>query len=55
MMQEVEALKTIQEFVCSYFFEEQFTLSYANKYLVLTSCICYNKTGCLKLYFQKNV
>lgn len=28
MMQEVEALKTIQEFVCSYFFEEQFTLSY---------------------------
>ena len=28
MMQEVEVLKTIPELVCSYFSEEQFTLSY---------------------------
>lgn len=27
MMQEVEVLKTIPELVCSYFSEEQFTLS----------------------------
>lgn len=29
MMQEVEVLKTIPELVCSYFSEEQFTLSYS--------------------------
>lgn len=29
MMQEVEVLKTIPELVCSYFSEEQFTLSAA--------------------------
>lgn len=28
MMQEAEVLKTIPELVCSYFSEEQFTLSY---------------------------
>ena len=28
MMQEVEVLKTIQELICSFFSEEQFTLSY---------------------------
>lgn len=28
MMQEVEVLKTIPELVCSYFSEEQFTLSF---------------------------
>ena len=28
MMQEVEVLKTIPELVCSYFSEEQFTLSW---------------------------
>ncbi len=27
MMQEVEVLKTIQELICSFFSEEQFTLS----------------------------
>ena len=27
MMQEVEILKTIQELICSFFSEEQFTLS----------------------------
>ena len=32
MMQEVEVLKTIPELVCSYFSEEQFTLS---KHLVI--------------------
>ena len=29
MMQEVEVLKTIQELICSFFSEEQFTLSCA--------------------------
>ena len=55
MMQEVEVLKTIPELVCSYFSEEQFTLSYDNKYLVLNGCICYNRIGCLELYCQKNI
>ena len=31
MMQEVEVLKTIPELVCSYFSEEQFTLSAARE------------------------
>lgn len=35
MMQEVEVLKTIPELVCSYFSEEQFTLSYVNAALTL--------------------
>ena len=35
MMQEVEVLKTIPELVCSYFSEEQFTLSWAFRYLIL--------------------
>lgn len=30
MMQEVEVLKTIQELICSFFSEEQFTLSTEN-------------------------
>lgn len=30
MMQEVEVLKTIPELVCSYFSEEQFTLSFVS-------------------------
>lgn len=30
MMQEVEVLKTIQELICSFFSEEQFTLSNEN-------------------------
>lgn len=33
MMQEVEVLKTIQELICSFFSEEQFTLSYHKKHL----------------------
>ena len=33
MMQEVEVLKTIPELVCSYFSEEQFTLSLDADYL----------------------
>ena len=28
MMQEVEVLKTIQELICSFFSEDQFTLSF---------------------------
>ena len=32
MMQEVEVLKTIPELVCSYFSEEQFTLSKSIKW-----------------------
>lgn len=34
MMQEVEVLKTIPELVCSYFSEEQFTLSHVKNYLL---------------------
>lgn len=33
MMQEVEVLKTIQELICSFFSEEQFTLS------LVTDCL----------------
>jgi hypothetical protein len=33
MMQEVEVLKTIQELICSFFSEEQFTLSKSIVYL----------------------
>lgn len=33
MMQEVEVLKTIQELICSFFSEEQFTLSDDNLWL----------------------
>lgn len=36
MMQEVEVLKTIPELVCSYFSEEQFTLSKALALLFLS-------------------
>ena len=32
MMQEIEVLKTILELVCSYFSEEQFTLSHLKKH-----------------------
>lgn len=32
MMQEVEVLKTIQELICSFFSEEQFTLSISRKH-----------------------
>ena len=35
MMQEVEVLKTIPELVCSYFSEEQFTLSYVYLHFTL--------------------
>ena len=35
MMQEVEVLKTIQELICSFFSEEQFTLSEETRYIVL--------------------
>ena len=35
MMQEVEVLKTIQELICSFFSEEQFTLS--SQIFVLTT------------------
>ena len=39
MMQEVEVLKTIQELICSFFSEEQFTLSNAkNKLLCAEVC-----------------
>ena len=34
MMQEVEVLKTIQELICSFFSEEQFTLSYDSNIVV---------------------
>lgn len=37
MMQEVEVLKTIQELICSFFSEEQFTLSLKKKHLQISS------------------
>ena len=37
MMQEVEVLKTIQELICSFFSEEQFTLS------IIGKCLCRRK------------
>lgn len=49
MMQEVEVLKTIQELICSFFSEEQFTLSFilwglifilVSVILVSTNLIC---------------
>ena len=42
MMQEVEVLKTIQELICSFFSEEQFTLS------ILTYKIDKNQESCYK-------
>lgn len=38
MMQEVEVLKTIQELICSFFSEEQFTLSLSSNALSYTLC-----------------
>ena len=40
MMQEVEVLKTIPELVCSYFSEEQFTLSQHNHKLQIWQKYC---------------
>ena len=42
MMQEVEVLKTIPELVCSYFSEEQFTLSLIIKDIALKKLREYN-------------
>ena len=42
MMQEVEVLKTIQELICSFFSEEQFTLSILSDDLQMTLLICYD-------------
>ena len=44
MMQEVEVLKTIPELVCSYFSEEQFTLSFNMNLIVIYYHICYTFT-----------
>lgn len=46
MMQEVEVLKTIQELICSFFSEEQFTLSQEAGYLRFRKN--YVKISCLK-------
>lgn len=43
MMQEVEVLKTIQELICSFFSEEQFTLSQGTADL----------TGCALLHYTR--
>ena len=40
MMQEVEVLKTIQELICSFFSEEQFTLSCCYVYIDTYHWIC---------------
>ena len=42
MMQEVEVLKTIQELICSFFSEEQFTLSRMGLPLLNCDKICYD-------------
>ena len=41
MMQEVEVLKTIPELVCSYFSEEQFTLSEKEKVVDIPTGVYY--------------
>ena len=42
MMQEVEVLKTIQELICSFFSEEQFTLSGLLFFIDDFFQLCYN-------------
>ena len=42
MMQEVEVLKTIQELICSFFSEEQFTLSSISISSHSPFILCYN-------------
>lgn len=42
MMQEVEVLKTIQELICSFFSEEQFTLSIQGIFLDEVFFLPYN-------------
>lgn len=42
MMQEVEVLKTIQELICSFFSEEQFTLSKRYPAIVQAEVMEYN-------------
>lgn len=46
MMQEVEVLKTIPELVCSYFSEEQFTLSSETSLCAKIMRSYYNNTIC---------
>ena len=43
MMQEVEVLKTIQELICSFFSEEQFTLSISVREMDFCGWNLYNK------------
>lgn len=51
MMQEVEVLKTIQELICSFFSEEQFTLSLRKKSLTnhFARVYTFNQLNKLKL------
>ena len=53
MMQEVEVLKTIPELVCSYFSEEQFTLSPSNQDLIDPSLTGYYTDGLAYTFFYK--
>lgn len=46
MMQEVEVLKTIPELVCSYFSEEQFTLSTLEEWIDKQNNLCYDVKRC---------
>lgn len=46
MMQEVEVLKTIPELVCSYFSEEQFTLSAVRDFLETPGNLWYAMYNC---------
>lgn len=52
MMQEVEVLKTIQELICSFFSEEQFTLSYEKNNLPYLSTKWYNALQIEMTYFD---
>ena len=49
MMQEVEVLKTIPELVCSYFSEEQFTLSHKRQNMDKIYKKDYNKEWFVKI------
>lgn len=50
MMQEVEVLKTIQELICSFFSEEQFTLSKVQNALVIMGTVIYNERSVYAYY-----
>lgn len=54
MMQEVEVLKTIQELICSFFSEEQFTLSSVLSNIDLFPVKPYNLYNCTHYLVQQD-